>query len=189
MDGYAATAEIRRREAECGAPRVRVVAMTGNSGGGERERCLAAGMDDYLAKPFRLEQLVGVLDRWLAPAGATAAAELLVDPAFMRRLLADGEEAGPAREIVELFRSDGASRLETARAALGREAGEELHDAAHALGGGSAMIGAKLVEQICAEIEGHCRPLNALLLAPLLDRLAEALAETANVFGAMIAAA
>ena len=74
MDGYQATAAIRAHEldTEGRAPsslarRTPIIALTANAMKGDRERCLAVGMDDYLAKPFRLEQLEQVLSRWLDP--------------------------------------------------------------------------------------------------------------------------
>jgi len=73
LDGFAATAAIRTRELEQpGARRIPVIALTANAMEGDRERCLAAGMDDYLVKPLRAGVLYTVLKRWHEP-GATAA--------------------------------------------------------------------------------------------------------------------
>ena len=69
MDGYTATGAIRRREA-AGTPRVPIVALTANAMAGEQQRCQAAGMDDYLAKPVRLAELRACVDKWLAASPA-----------------------------------------------------------------------------------------------------------------------
>ena len=74
MDGFAATRIIRDREAVLGFARRPIVALTANAIAGDRERCLAAGMDDYLSKPFDLTQLRGVLQRWI-PEKARSVAE------------------------------------------------------------------------------------------------------------------
>ncbi len=63
MDGIAATLAIRAAEAEAGVPRVPIIALTANVMPGDRERCIAAGMDDFLAKPVRREEFGSLLDR------------------------------------------------------------------------------------------------------------------------------
>ena len=73
MDGFAATAEIRRHEHQNGRARtLPIIAITANALQGDREACLAAGMDDYLSKPFTQQQLGAVIGRWMAlPLAAT----------------------------------------------------------------------------------------------------------------------
>jgi CheY-like chemotaxis protein len=75
MDGLEATRAIRLAQAagEPGFPRdLRIIAMTANAMSGDRERCLAAGMDDYLAKPVRSDELRKMLARHLPPISAAA---------------------------------------------------------------------------------------------------------------------
>jgi CheY-like chemotaxis protein len=72
MDGYAATRAVRHWEHDMKRHRLPIVAMTANSMPGDREKCLAAGMDDYIAKPVTRRVLSATLTQWLKPREAAA---------------------------------------------------------------------------------------------------------------------
>jgi len=76
MDGFAATRLIREHEARVGLPRIPIIALTANALTGDREHCIANGMDDYLSKPIELRQLSLLVAKWLGPTEVATNAEI-----------------------------------------------------------------------------------------------------------------
>ena len=147
LDGFGATAAIRKLEAEQQAVRrVRIIALTANALAGERERCLAAGMDDYIAKPFTAQQLYqGLLAS--APAGAGEVPAPLApaladpfDPARLEQLCTELNRAAVA-DMVGDFLSEFPDRLKQIHRLHDAGKWSELERAAHSLKGLSALFG------------------------------------------------
>jgi CheY-like chemotaxis protein len=162
MDGYQATVEIRRRED--GQEHVPIIAMTADAMPGTRERCLAAGMDDYLSKPIS----VAVLDRMLAvwigngPPAAVEGLEqvpMTTDAALGdvldHALIAELQEAQPGLlgALIEIFADEGPRHLAGLESALdaGDQSGAVL--AIHTLKGSAATIGALALASLSLQVE------------------------------------
>jgi CheY-like chemotaxis protein len=129
MDGYAATAEMRRRE---NGSRVPIIALTAHALDGERERCLAAGMDDFLAKPVRADELAATLERHLEPP--------VIDPLATERLHDAVGSEELVSQIIEMF-LDQASGHVAAIAAAGGDP-DTVERVAHTLKGSASTVGA-----------------------------------------------
>ena len=188
MDGYEATAKVRDLEGAAG--HTPIIAMTANALEGEREEALAAGMDDYVAKPVKAEELDRVLRRWTsraegttAPEGATEGgtapdAAPALDPEMIETLRSLQEEGEPdiLAELAEMFFDDAALRLEELRDAIGGADAGRVRGAAHALKGSSGNMGATRVHEVCAELEGAGESGDLAAAPRLLERLGEELA-------------
>ncbi len=148
MDGYEATRRIRAVDSTMLNPRVTVVAMTANAMAGDREACLEAGMDDYLAKPLRREQLLTILTGLPRPTAAPAApavgAAASGGPLFdagdlLRRMGGSRELAGT---VISLFVEDMPNQLQALQRAAASTDGAVAHSVAHAVKGAAASVGA-----------------------------------------------
>ncbi len=192
MDGFDATRAIRA--AEAGTPRrVPIVAVTANTMRGDRERCLAAGMDDYLPKPVSTETLDAMVVRWLGvtaepasasvPAASAPSSEVL-DAGALAELDAGG---GPelVAELLTLFSEDAPLHVQSLRAAV--EAGDAgaVARLAHALKGSSATLGARAMAATCAALEAGGRAGQATELATNMADLEREIAEVLRALARM----
>ena len=191
LDGYAATAALRQREA--GSERhLPVIALTASAMQGDAERCRAAGMDDYLAKPYSAEALYPVLARWLpaerrqpgmasaGPRGGEGAgtrrqppAAAAIDPAAFDKIRALSPAGGD-----DLLPQVVTAYLQAAEREFGRlEQGLAVADpsllgkAAHALKSGSYNVGALQFAACCQAVESAAREGRNGELPALVDEL------------------
>jgi signal transduction histidine kinase/CheY-like chemotaxis protein len=174
MDGFQMAAELRRREAQAGRPAVPIIAMTASAMQADRERCLASGMNDHLAKPVRMAELSAALARWVAaaPEPQPPAAEVL-DPAALAEVARLQRPGRPdlVAAIVERFRDEAPRRVEALREALLLGDAAALAEYAHSLKGDSRRIGGVEVGHLCAEIEALGRSGSVAEAAELVNAL------------------
>ena len=159
MDGLEATRRIRAQQPPDQQPRI--IAMTASAMQGDRERCLAAGMDDYLSKPIRRQELAAALARReprAAPAQEPPPAqdEGILDPAAREQLRTLGDAAFLS-ELIATFLADAPALVETLGRSLAAGNAEELRRAAHTLKSNGRTFGATSLAEACQELETAAR--------------------------------
>jgi two-component system, sensor histidine kinase and response regulator len=176
-DGLATTAELRRREKNSGL-HTPVVAMTALAMKGDKERCLQAGMDGYLSKPVRQEELDSILEAYISKRkpGASERKDLLDSCVNEMELLerVDGDRAFLA-ELAEIFRGDYPKQIRIAQDGLEAGDGEKVRHMAHALKGALSNLSAGRASALASSLEtmGGCGDLSGaeLTLAELEKEL------------------
>jgi CheY-like chemotaxis protein len=198
MDGFEATKLIRQGEQHQGI-RIPIVALTAHALQGDREICLAMGMDDYISKPFTLEQLRGALDRWLpastepsqmtspaspGPDPAPADEASPVDPRAWESILSLQRPGQPdlLGKILALYLKDSQELVDKIVAAVQTQDCTGLREAAHSLKSRSATLGARQVAELCARLESDGRSRNLTGAADLAIALQQAFSATCRVF-------
>ncbi|MFY8207386.1 MAG: ATP-binding protein, partial [Arenimonas sp.] len=171
MDGYKATQAWRRIEAEHGLQRLPIIAMTANAMAEDRQRCLDAGMDDYLSKPVDRKLLEQVMIKWMArdtntpvvkapepetPAPLAARAEL---PALDMEIVEDLQEmmGGDYQSLIRIYLEDSPKLIGQIQSALDNRDCAALVAPAHTLKSSSANLGAMALSDIAKTIEKSAR--------------------------------
>ncbi|MDH3689841.1 MAG: response regulator [Gammaproteobacteria bacterium] len=171
MDGYETCREIRHREQVEGAQRrLPILAMTASAMRGDREECLAVGMDDYLSKPFTTEELSKTLARWFprnqphqdvtSNSGGdktyrSESTTVTLDQAALNNIRALQRVGAPdlLAKVIDIYLSDSEDLLDSLREAIESGDAEDLTRAAHTLKSTSANLGASSLMAVCKEIE------------------------------------
>ena len=154
MDGYETTRRIRKREREESAPlgsRVHIIAMTANALQGDREKCLAAGMDDYISKPVRAAELKLALEQWrlnrLGESTASLAEAERLTPNSVQHIdldrLRDAGNHDPQqiRDLIDLYLSEAETDLLALTPAIEADSHAQVARLAHRLFGASVTCG------------------------------------------------
>ncbi|MEI7729641.1 MAG: PAS domain S-box protein [Verrucomicrobiota bacterium] len=194
MDGYTAAQEIQKLWRDPGsAPPLKskpfIIALTANVLPGERERCLASGMDDYLSKPLEPGELIAALGRAglslaspaPAPVAGTTPADHqgLLDQAVLDKLraLRQPGETDPMAELIDLFLHDMPRHMKQMQAALANQDAKAMKLAAHSLKGSARNMGVLRLAQTCDLLEQQSREGNLANASQLLTQIQAEYAE------------
>ena len=160
VDGYETARRWRRAEKQRSLDRTPIIALTARALPGEREKCLAVGMDDYLTKPYRGADLKAVLDRRLGAADVEESTAAVASSSFEERIGAlrrlgevTGEDIlGPA---IESFPEESAGRLAAMREAIEQEEAATLAEVAHGFVSVAGALGADHLVDLLRQIEAR----------------------------------
>jgi CheY-like chemotaxis protein/HPt (histidine-containing phosphotransfer) domain-containing protein len=207
MDGFEATRLIREweRVTDNGKSRtaIPIIALTAHATPGDREHCLAEGMNDYLAKPFTMEQLQNMLASWL-PSNPTAPSPDQTDAKHATGpLKADVEKEAASvdrnawnsittlqrpgkpdilAKILSLYLADSQQLVDKLRQGIAAGEAQLVNEAAHSLKSRSSVLGAVTLSELCRQFEEMGRRGSLAEAEPLLDPLESAFADACHVF-------
>jgi CheY-like chemotaxis protein/HPt (histidine-containing phosphotransfer) domain-containing protein len=189
LDGLSATISIRQHERASGG-HTPIVAMTAHAMTGDRERCLAAGMDDYLSKPIRPAELIAAVERIaargssreasasdpVAPAAPAASGNgLLFDPKHALARL--GGDRQLLRQLIRIFRTDARPLMAAIKRTAADGEADGLRRSAHALKGSLGTIGAPRIAETARRLELLAQEGDLAHASQLVDTLAGQLRE------------
>ena len=181
MDGFEATMEIRGREQSSIGKRVAIIALTANAMAQDREECLNAGMDDHLSKPFSMQTMQDMLDRWM-PQAASTKSEAAAEPAARAPANAAARAPANAAEVLDrqvldklsallkperlahainLYLAESPKLIKKLKQAAAASDAPEIVRSAHSLKSSSATLGAKVLSRYCGDIEASARRADA----------------------------
>ena len=206
MDGIEATRRIREIEEAptdtrpiCDQTRARlpIIALTAHALAEVRDKCLRAGMDDFLVKPFDDRQMAEMLRRWLQPKAemvvpsANTTSSEIIDGAAIERIRALDRKGGASRleRVVSQFTAIAPGLVAAIHDKAREDDAEALWRAAHSLKSSSGALGATLLSQRCAEIEAAARNSGVEAAGPLIEAIDDDLADAMQCLQSLIGVA
>jgi PAS domain S-box-containing protein len=183
MDGLETTRARRATEAVEGS-RLPIVAMTASAMPDARAKCIAAGMDGFLAKPVKLEKLAQVLVDHLEPSAGVPAPVVVdgsvVDGSVLRTMAEEVGDPSIAARVVETYLGELDGRLAALRSSIGRDDRETLQRTAHTLKSTSRALGADALADVCAELEAKATD-EQFDPTPLVEQLVDVASDAATI--------
>jgi CheY-like chemotaxis protein/HPt (histidine-containing phosphotransfer) domain-containing protein len=166
MDGLEATKAIRARQDP--SSRTVIVALTANAMQGDRDRCLQAGMDDYLAKPIKQSDIESILAKWVSAVqhqqhtepDAAESGPVIIDPKRIEQIREIGDWA-LLKELMGLYLSDLDQFTAGVSAALSERNFEQIYEWSHKLKGSSANLGVDAMREACRTMEASAKESDA----------------------------
>jgi PAS domain S-box-containing protein len=156
MDGYDATRAIRAQETVSHTP---IIAMTASAMASDRDRCIAAGMDDFLSKPIGTEKLGATLNNWIGEPTSSAAPpqpagpEEAFDLEVAEHLRSLDEDGSFLLDLLQMFRNDSHALLQQLQDAIAAGDTKTIRGVAHQLKGSTGLLGLKALSAACADVE------------------------------------
>ena len=190
MDGYTATRVQREREANTGQ-HIPIIALTANALDEDRQKCLDAGMDDFVSKPFKRQELIDALTRWAGdPKPVCEQAEVsvdnkpdtVIDPEALQQIAQLDPDSGDALvcQIIDSYIETASDLVAELAVACKNLNAAEIARIAHALKSSSANVGAIRLSDLCSRIELQARDGDA-------ETASGELAQTTNEYDAVSA--
>lgn len=179
MDGLEATRTIRTIEGN--ESHTVIIALTANAMQGDRERCIQAGMDDYLSKPIKQNDIDGMVEKWLSvkPAvdngkadAADAAFKAIIDPKRIEEIKEIGDD-GLLKELLNLYLED--LKQFSRDVSLAQDAGnfQRIYESSHKLKGSSANLGVESIRQACIQMEQFAKDRDPAKISVQLTAMQE----------------
>jgi PAS domain S-box-containing protein len=187
LSGYEATAAIRAREGS--ARHTPIIAMTASARREDRERCLAAGMDSYAAKPLSKDALLALVATMKnRPTMVALPAPPVLDAQIVDRLERLGRAAGEdlMGELATLFLADADARVVALRQALAADDAASVAQSAHTMSGASANLGATGLARLCAALETDSEAGNLTGGGAMLEAVEVELGRVRSALGSLI---